>query len=62
MFNMMSISWFLFLLIPIASIVCDMTGKLFSNMHFPTQTQIHMEIEKCSKIDDDDDDDVFLNK
>jgi len=46
MFNMQSISWLLFLLIPIASIVCDITGKLFSNMYFPMQTQIHMEIEK----------------
>merc|ERR1711862_894793 len=41
MFSMISISWFLFLLVPIATIILDVTGKLFSNLNYPTQTQIH---------------------
>jgi hypothetical protein len=27
--------------------VLDVTGKVYSNMFFPTQTQIH--VERCSK-------------
>ena len=44
MYDMQSISWLLFFLVPIATTVFDVTGKLFSNLQYPTQTQIHMEI------------------
>jgi hypothetical protein len=36
---------------PIFGIVFDITWKLFSNMYYPTQTQIHMEIEDLAKRD-----------
>jgi len=42
--NRRSITWMLLLLVPIAAALCDVTGKVFGNMYFPTQTQIHMEI------------------
>jgi hypothetical protein len=34
----------LVLLVPVACTVFDATGKLFANMNFPTQNQIHMEL------------------
>jgi hypothetical protein len=46
-FHMRSMSWFLVLLVPTAGMVLDVTGKVYSNMFFPTQTQIH--VERCSK-------------
>ena len=44
MYDMQSISWLLFLFVPITTCVFDITGKLFSNLYYPTQTQIHTEI------------------
>jgi len=38
-------SWMLVLFVPIAGVAFDVTGKVFSNMFYPTQTQIHIEIE-----------------
>ena len=32
-------------MVPIAAIGVDASGKLFSNMFYPTQTQIHIEME-----------------
>jgi len=43
-FHMRSMSWMLVILVPIVGMVFDVTGKVFSNMFFPTQTQIHVEI------------------
>jgi magnesium-transporting ATPase (P-type) len=37
-------AWMLIMFVPIAAISFDVTGKLFSNLYYPTQTQIHMEI------------------
>lgn len=42
--NTRSMTWMVSLLIPTIAIICDVTGKVYSNMFFPTQTQIHMEI------------------
>ena len=39
-----SLSWMSILLVPIAGIVFDVSGKVFSNLFFPTQTQIHVEL------------------
>jgi hypothetical protein len=33
------------LVIPISGMGFDLFGKVFSNMYYPTQTQIHIEIE-----------------
>lgn len=35
----------LFILVPVAAITFDVVGKVFSNMYYPTQTQIHLEIQ-----------------
>lgn len=40
-----SINWMLIFFAPITAVVFDVGGKVFSNMFFPTQTQIHMEME-----------------
>jgi hypothetical protein len=50
-FHMRSMSWFLVLLVPIAGMVLDVTGKVYSNMFYPTQTQIHVE-RFCKRLDD----------
>jgi len=40
-----SMSWMLIVFVPIFGIVFDVCLKVFSNMFYPTQTQIHLEIE-----------------
>mmetsp|Transcript_30768 Transcript_30768/g.50812 ORF Transcript_30768/g.50812 Transcript_30768/m.50812 type:complete len:1752 (-) Transcript_30768:131-5386(-) len=37
-------AWMLIIFVPTAAICFDVTGKLFSNLYYPTQTQIHVEI------------------
>ena len=44
-FGARSVNWLSMLFIPIAAIGFDVAGKVFSNMFYPTQTQIHIEIE-----------------
>lgn len=39
-----SITYMLFILVPSATMCFDVVGKVFSNMFYPTQTQIHIEI------------------
>ena len=39
------VSWVILLIVTLACISVDVLGKLFSNMYFPTQTQIHREIQ-----------------
>ena len=36
--------------VPIMGIVVDVVFKVFANMYFPTQTQIHMEIQAKNKM------------
>ena len=57
-FHTRTISWMLVLLVPIAAMIFDITGKVYSNLFYPTQTQIHLEIfatrkkslgEKCAE-------------
>ena len=43
-FNMRSVTWAVSMLAPTMAVIFDVTGKVFSNMYYPTQTQIHMEI------------------
>jgi hypothetical protein len=33
------------LFVPIFAMAFDLAGKVFSNMYYPTQTQIHVELE-----------------
>ena len=40
-----SLSWMLIVFVPIIGVTFDVCLKLFSNMFYPTQTQIHREIE-----------------
>ncbi|KAL7561845.1 hypothetical protein ACA910_009683 [Epithemia clementina (nom. ined.)] len=44
-----SINWMLFAFVPLFAIAFDVTFKVFSNIFYPTQTQIHMEIEAMGK-------------
>jgi Phospholipid-translocating P-type ATPase C-terminal len=39
-----SISWMLIAFVPITGMIFDVTGKVFSNLFYPTQTQMHLEI------------------
>lgn len=45
-FNTRSITWMVSILILVITTITDVTGKVFSDIFFPTQTQIHMEIVK----------------
>jgi hypothetical protein len=38
-------TWMLILLVPTAAIVLDVCGKVYSNFYYPSQTQIHIEIQ-----------------
>jgi hypothetical protein len=46
-----SISWLIILFIPIMGIGFDLSGKVFSSMFYPTQTQIHIEIEAKERVE-----------
>jgi len=48
-FNTRSITWMVLILIPTAMLIIDVVLKLFSNMFYPTQTQIHREIQWKAK-------------
>jgi hypothetical protein len=39
------------LFIPMMGIGFDLSGKVFSNMFYPTQTQIHIEIEAKERVE-----------
>ena len=45
MFTTRSINWLAILFLPVAAIAFDVAGKVFGNIFYPTQTQIHREIE-----------------
>ena len=40
-----SVNWVIMIIVPISAMALDLFGKVFSNMNYPTQTQIHIEIE-----------------
>ena len=40
-----SMSWMLIAFVPVFGMTFDVVAKVFSNMFYPTQTQIHLEIE-----------------
>ena len=42
--NTRSITWMIIFLAPVTALMIDVALKLFSNMYYPSQTQIHMEI------------------
>jgi len=44
LFQTRALTWMVFLYVPIAATVFDVAFKVFSDMYYPTQTQIHMEI------------------
>ena len=41
--NTRSITWMVSMLVPTIAVIWDVTGKVYSNMFFPTQTQVHAE-------------------
>ena len=45
MFTTRTINWLAILFLPLAATAFDVAGKVFGNMFYPTQTQIHIEIE-----------------
>lgn len=45
MFSTRAINWLAILFLPMAANAFDVAGKAFGNIFYPTQTQIHMEIE-----------------
>jgi hypothetical protein len=48
-FGTRSMNWMLMFFIPIVGMIFDVCLKVFANMYFPTQTQIHVEIESKEK-------------
>jgi len=42
--NMRSITWMVSILVPTIACILDVAGKLYSNLYYPTQSQIHAEI------------------
>ena len=42
--NMRSMTWMVSILVPTIACILDVTGKLYSNLYYPTQSQIHAEI------------------
>jgi len=45
MFSTRVINWLVILFLPIGATAFDVAGKAFGNVFYPTQTQIHVEIE-----------------
>jgi hypothetical protein len=50
-FGTRSMSWLLLFFVPIIAMTFDVVFKVFSNLYFPTQTQIHLEHEAKGKIE-----------
>jgi hypothetical protein len=46
---MRSITWILSFLAPTIAVIFDVTGKVYSNIFFPTQSQIHAELAAQEK-------------
>lgn len=46
LFHTRSIVWVVIAMSTVAATGIDVIGKVFSNMFYPTQTQIHKEIQK----------------
>ena len=46
-----TLSWILIIFVPIACISLDVVAKVFSNMFYPTQTQIHLELQSKEKME-----------
>jgi len=51
-YNRSSIAWIIYFLAPITACLSDVTLKLFAHIYFPSQTQIHTEIEKKENINE----------
>lgn len=47
--NTRSLSWLLIFMVPLATVGFDVALKLFSNMYYPLQSQIHMEVASLEK-------------
>ncbi len=45
MYNKRAVTWLVVLAVPIIACGIDVAFKLFSNMFYPSQTQIHIEIQ-----------------
>jgi hypothetical protein len=51
MFSTRVINWLAILFLPMAGIAFDVAGKAFGNVFYPTQTQIHIEIESKERAE-----------
>eukprot|EP00538_Stauroneis_constricta_P006052 CAMPEP_0119547482 /NCGR_PEP_ID=MMETSP1352-20130426/1593_1 /TAXON_ID=265584 /ORGANISM="Stauroneis constricta, Strain CCMP1120" /LENGTH=1822 /DNA_ID=CAMNT_0007592425 /DNA_START=311 /DNA_END=5779 /DNA_ORIENTATION=+ len=47
--GMRTINWLLIIFVPIFATSFDVAAKVFGNMYYPTQTQIHIELEAAEK-------------
>jgi len=47
-FRTRTLSWLLLIFVPLVAMLFDVALKVFSNMYYPTQTQIHLESELSS--------------
>jgi len=48
-----TMSWILIVFVPLICIlVFDVSAKVFSNLWYPTQSQIHLEIESLQKTEE----------
>lgn len=46
-----TMSWMLMIFVPIICIMLfDVSAKVFSNLWYPTQSQIHLEINRCKRL------------
>ena len=48
-FGTRSMNWMLMFFVPVIGMIFDVSLKVFANMYFPTQTQIHVEMESKEK-------------
>jgi hypothetical protein len=45
-----SVNWVVIIFVPVFGMAFDVAGKVFSNMFYPTQTQIHIELEQKERV------------
>jgi len=50
MFHTRAITWMVLIVVPVSAVAADVVMKVFSNMFYPTQTQIHKEIQRKERL------------
>lgn len=46
-----SINWMLFIFVPLVAMAFDVVVKVFGNLYYPTQSQIHLEINSKQRAE-----------